>query len=297
MAGSPGRRRGRRLRPGRRGAPQEPVGGDLRRAEDRVAPRREGVRDPRPQGGADRGGAGALPPRADAGRRGRGCSSAARAAMAADWKPELRLAVEIVFPTWLLLRMPCATSRRSGRRRASSSIETVLGGTDEALQPRDAWTWPSCRSRPGTYLGDRLMRLRFVACGASRPPAASARPRRSPTAISGAIASLVIRDSGSHRTRPAGWTGAEQRWTVSHKATSIRAATMGLGFAWFPEENIREELAAGLLSRCRSGGRGAVGRSLPGVRDRDYAERDVVRLARDHPRRVGRRMRGAAPAG
>jgi DNA-binding transcriptional LysR family regulator len=39
----------------------------------------------------------------------------------------------------------------------------------------------------------------------------------------------------------------EQRWTVSHKATSIRAARMGLGFAWYPEENIREELASGAL--------------------------------------------------
>jgi DNA-binding transcriptional LysR family regulator len=35
---------------------------------------------------------------------------------------------------------------------------------------------------------------------------------------------------------------------VSHKATSIRAACMGLGFAWFPEENIREELASGRLA-------------------------------------------------
>jgi len=32
-----------------------------------------------------------------------------------------------------------------------------------------------------------------------------------------------------------------------HKATSIRAACMGLGFAWYPEENIREELASRAL--------------------------------------------------
>jgi hypothetical protein len=34
---------------------------------------------------------------------------------------------------------------------------------------------------------------------------------------------------------------------MSHKATSIRAAVMGLGFAWYPEENIREELGSGKL--------------------------------------------------
>ena len=34
---------------------------------------------------------------------------------------------------------------------------------------------------------------------------------------------------------------------MSNKATSIRDATMGLGFAWFPEDRIREELTSGQL--------------------------------------------------
>jgi DNA-binding transcriptional LysR family regulator len=57
---------------------------------------------------------------------------------------------------------------------------------------------------------------------------------------------LVVRDSGALRSRSGGWLN-ERRWTVSHKATSIRAACMGLGYAWYPEENIREELAADRL--------------------------------------------------
>jgi DNA-binding transcriptional LysR family regulator len=57
---------------------------------------------------------------------------------------------------------------------------------------------------------------------------------------------LVIRDSGALRSRTGGWLN-EQRWTVSHKATSIRAACMGLGFAWYPAENIRDELDSGAL--------------------------------------------------
>ena len=39
----------------------------------------------------------------------------------------------------------------------------------------------------------------------------------------------------------------ERRWTVSHKATSIRAANMGLDYARYPEETIREELDNGQL--------------------------------------------------
>ena len=45
-----------------------------------------------------------------------------------------------------------------------------------------------------------------------------------------------------------GWLN-EKRWTVSHKATSIHAACMGAGYAWFPEETVRTELAAGRLVR------------------------------------------------
>ena len=57
---------------------------------------------------------------------------------------------------------------------------------------------------------------------------------------------LVVRDSGSERTRTTAWLN-EHRWTVSHKATTIRAAAMGLGYAWFSEETIREEIHAGQL--------------------------------------------------
>jgi DNA-binding transcriptional LysR family regulator len=58
----------------------------------------------------------------------------------------------------------------------------------------------------------------------------------------------VIRDSGSGGV-DAGWLGAEQRWTVSHMSTSVHAAVMGLGFAWYPEEIIADELANGSLQR------------------------------------------------
>jgi DNA-binding transcriptional LysR family regulator len=59
---------------------------------------------------------------------------------------------------------------------------------------------------------------------------------------------LVVRDSSARRARSGGWLN-ERRWTVSNKATSIRAACMGLGYAWFAEENIREELDSGALQR------------------------------------------------
>jgi DNA-binding transcriptional LysR family regulator len=58
---------------------------------------------------------------------------------------------------------------------------------------------------------------------------------------------LVIRDSGLQRSRSAGWVNEQQRWTVSHKATSIHAVALGYGYAWFPEEAIRSEIERGAL--------------------------------------------------
>jgi DNA-binding transcriptional LysR family regulator len=90
---------------------------------------------------------------------------------------------------------------------------------------------------------------------------------------------LMIRDTGSQR-RSGSWLGAEQSWTVSHKATSIHAAGMGLGFAWFAEETILGELERGLLKALplREGGERWAELYLV-FADRDYAGPGALRLA------------------
>src|SRR5438046_323110 len=135
------------------------------------------------------------------------------------------------------------------------------------------------RGRKAVLLGDSLMRLRFIAVAHPDHPLHRlgrelghrdlARHRQ-----------LVIRDSGMQRTRASGWLGAEQRWTVSNKATSIRAATLGLGFAWYPEENIRDELASGVLKPLplRQGAEKWAELYLV-FAERDHAARDTLRLA------------------
>src|SRR5438128_1354004 len=166
------------------------------------------------------------------------------AGMTPDWKPELRLAVEAIFPTWLLLR--CLAEFAETRPDTWIELyETVLGGTDEALLQGQVDLAITSHIPPG-FLGDPLLRLRFIAV--AHPDHPLHRLGRELTHRDlRRHRQLVIRDSGSQRTREGGWLGAEQRWTVSNKATSIRAASMGLGFAWYPEENIREELSAGRL--------------------------------------------------
>jgi len=199
------------------------------------------------------------------------------AGMTSEWKPELRLAVETIFPTWLLLRCLGEFAKERPETRIEL-YETVLGGTDEAVQ-QGSVELAICSWVPPGFLGDPLMNLRFVAV--AHPDHPLHRLGRELTHRDlRRYRQLVIRDSGTQRTRAGGWLGAEQRWTLSNKATSIRAATMGMGFAWYPEENIREELESGSLERLplREGAEKWAQLYLV-FADRDYAGPDAWRLA------------------
>ncbi len=59
---------------------------------------------------------------------------------------------------------------------------------------------------------------------------------------------LLIRETGAARSAEVHTLESEQHWTVSNKATSIRAACMGLGYAWYSRDSIREELESGELA-------------------------------------------------
>jgi DNA-binding transcriptional LysR family regulator len=162
-----------------------------------------------------------------------------------DWEPELRIAVEIIFPTWALLE----SLQRFGQERPQTRVqlyETVLGGGDEALMERrvDLAVTPHI---PQGFAGDPLLRVRFVA--AAHPDHPLHQLGRPATLDDLRVQRhLVVRDSAQQHTRDGGgWFGADQRWTVSNKATQIAAACSGMGFAWFPEHAIRTELEQGRL--------------------------------------------------
>lgn len=195
-----------------------------------------------------------------------------------DWDPELRLAVDIAYPTWALLH----SMQRFGDERPQTRIqlyETVLGGTDEALHKR-AVDLAISTHVPQGFSGDALLRLRFIAAAHHDHPLHrlgrlltldDLREHRH----------LFIRDSAAQRTRESGgWLGADQRWTVSHKATQIAAACQGLGFAWFPEDSIRRELDDGSLKPLpmREGAE-RFGQAYLIFADPDFPSSSAVRMA------------------
>jgi len=163
--------------------------------------------------------------------------------LSAGWEAEIRVAAEIIFPTWLLLDCLARFGGESPHTRIEL-IESVMGGTPEALISRQV-DLAIAASIPQGFSGDPLMRARFVL--AAHPNHSLHQLGRKLTMSDlAAHRHLVVRESGTKRdTRPS--MEIEQRWTLGQLSTSIEAATRGHGFAWFPEERIRSELAAGAL--------------------------------------------------
>ena len=172
--------------------------------------------------------------------------------LARGWEPEIGLAAEIIFPTWLLLECfaEFATQRPETRIEL---IESVIGGTEEALNERRVQLAITPRV-PAGFAGDALMDVRFVCMTAPSHPLHKL-GRAATRADLKRHRHLIVRDSSARKAgdnagrdvvTPGSWIN-ENRLTVSNKATSIRAAKMGLGYAWYPEDMVREEIASGEL--------------------------------------------------
>ena len=201
----------------------------------------------------------------------------AAASLSAGWEAELRLAVEIIFPNRVLLPALAAFGALSPHTRIEL-IESVIGGTSEALLGGkvDLAIAPVI---PQGFLGDPLMTLSFLPVAHPDHPLHRLGRALSPADLR-AHRHLVVRDSGLQRDARQVSLDAKQRWVVSNMATSIQAAAMGYGFAWFPEEKIQDELQAGRLKvlPMREGQQRLITLYLI-FADRDYAGPGLLRLA------------------
>jgi DNA-binding transcriptional LysR family regulator len=217
-----------------------------------------------------------------------GALEGAAVRLAAGWEPELRLAVEIVFPTWLLLQCFARFAEEQPQMRIEL-YETVLSGTEEALVQRKV-DLAICSQVPPGFAGDPLMRIRFIAVAHPQHPLHQLGRELTMQDLR-KHRHLVIRDTGSQR-RSGSWVGSEQIWTVSNKATSIHAVGMGLGFTWLPEDTVRGELERGVLKPLplREGGE-RWGDLYLVFADRDYAGPGALRLAQIIRKHVGEQCR------
>ena len=197
--------------------------------------------------------------------------------LSAGWEAEIHIVAEILFPSQLLLAcMECFGRESPGTRL--ELIESVLGGTSDALLKGDADLVISPQLPPG-FLGDLLMRIRLRAVAHADHPL-HRYGRELTNRDLHAYRHVVVRDSGVKRDQRAVSVEVNQRWTMSQIATSIQAVSMGYGFAWLPEEHIRDELQTGKLRQLplREGGTLEVPLYLI-LANPDFAGPGVKRLA------------------
>jgi DNA-binding transcriptional LysR family regulator len=204
-----------------------------------------------------------------------GLEKAARS-LSAGWEPEIHLAVEVLFPTWLILDCLDRFGTEAPDTRIEL-IESVISGTQEALLNGNA-DLAIINSIPSGFAGDPLIRLRLVLAASPHHPLH--RLKRKVTLKDIRVhRQLVVRETGHSRVSRTS-VEASQRWTVSNMSTSIIAARAGYGYAWMPEYKIRDELTAGTLQPLplREGAERFVELYLV-FADRDAAGPGTLRLA------------------
>jgi len=192
------------------------------------------------------------------------------------WEPEIRIAMDTIFPEDLMLSVLNAFANEHPQIRITL-VESALSGTDEALLRHEADLVIGGHVPPG-FTGQFLLNIQFLAVA---HPAHPLHQHPTPLTLDDLKShrQLVVKDSGSRRL-DAGWLGAHQRWTFSSVHTSIKSACQGLGFAWYPTLKIEQPLKAGNLKPLPLLS-GAV-REVPIyliLSDGEYAHPGVKRLA------------------
>src|SRR2546428_2302514 len=197
----------------------------------------------------------------------------------AGWEAEIRIAAEIVFPAWLLLKCFDKLNAESPHTRIEY-FESVIAGTNEMLLGGRV-DLAITVTIPEGFTGALLMPLRMMLVAHPEHPLHKlGRPLTMRDLR--AHRQLVIRETDALRATKT-MVEATQRWTVSHISTAIFAASMGFGYGWYPEERIRGELRDGKLKPLPlRGGAERVGQLYLVYAHRENARPGTPRLAQTH---------------
>ncbi len=165
--------------------------------------------------------------------------------LARGTEAEIRLAVDAIYPADSLADALQELSLTFPDTRVQL-LETVLSGGNELLLAGEVDVLVSGSIPPG-FVGEPLMRVEFMAVANPEHPL----HRLGRPLTLGDLRlhrQIVIRDSARESSVDSGWLGAEQRWTVSHIATSVDMIARGMGFAWLPVPRIAPALQSGTVA-------------------------------------------------
>lgn len=156
----------------------------------------------------------------------------------------LAIAVDEAFPRDILYQTLAAVSAEYPLIRIEL-LETILSGANELLGQGKAEIAVSPFTLPDN-LSEDICQLEFVAVAGPQHPLTLPRRQLALEELK-QCRQIVLRDSGLQQKKDVGWLGSEQRWTVSHVATSVELLRKNLGFAWLPRHAVQPFLDNGEL--------------------------------------------------
>jgi DNA-binding transcriptional LysR family regulator len=160
----------------------------------------------------------------------------------------LNIAVDEAFPRDILYQALAAVSSEYPLIRIEL-METILTGANELLLQGKAEIALSPYTLPNN-LSEDICQVEFVAVAGKGHPLNQ--PSRELTLEElKNCRQIVLRDSALQEKKDHGWLGSEQRWTVSHVATSIELLRKNLGFAWLPQHAVQPFVEDGSLVPLR----------------------------------------------
>jgi DNA-binding transcriptional LysR family regulator len=194
----------------------------------------------------------------------------------AGWEAEIAIAIESIFPTWLVLQSLNRFGEESPHTRIEL-IETVLTGSTEALENHSV-DFAVTATIPSGFSAAPIAPVRFIPVANPNHPLHQLNRELSMRDLR-KHRHIVVRDTSSRRDKRAA-IEIDQRWTVSNMSTAIGATTRGYGFMWLPEHKILAEIQDGSLKQLPiRGGSERVVQLYLVFADREAAGPAALRLA------------------
>jgi DNA-binding transcriptional LysR family regulator len=164
------------------------------------------------------------------------------------WEPEIRIAVELVYPKKFLY-LALAQFHPLSRGSRIQIIDTVITGTTEIiLEGKADLVIAATGVIPRGYLGEPICVAHLIpVIGAMHP---LAQHKQLDLDELSQHLQIVIRDTATKPMEgPGGWLKAEQRWTVRNFYEAIEILKSGIGFSWLPDHLVNDLIAEGVLCR------------------------------------------------